>query len=103
MQINQNAFDAAWEAMGWDNQNPQATDAQERFVAAYDAAKSPTTHQPVGSSLAEGLNSIALFISNRDFFTRPNTPERRFVTEIRMMVETLFERATCGKPVHRNP
>jgi hypothetical protein len=24
--------------MGWDNQNPQATEGQERFVAAYEAA-----------------------------------------------------------------
>ena len=38
--IDRKAFDAAWETMGWDNQNPQATEAQERFVvAAYEAAK----------------------------------------------------------------
>ena len=42
MQINQNAFDAAWEAMGWDNQNPQATDDQERFLPP----TMPPSHRP---------------------------------------------------------
>lgn len=37
--IDRRAFDAAWMAVGWDNQNPHATEGQERFIAAYEAAK----------------------------------------------------------------
>lgn len=38
-QVDEKAFHAAWETVGWDTQNPHAESGQRRFIAAYEAAK----------------------------------------------------------------
>lgn len=40
MSIDEKAFHAAWEAVGWDTQNPHAETGQRRFIAAYEASRS---------------------------------------------------------------
>jgi hypothetical protein len=44
--IDEKAFHAAWEAVGWDTQNPHAELGQRRFIAAYEANRSARTITP---------------------------------------------------------
>ena len=39
MSIDEKAFHAAWEIVGWDTQNPHAEDGQRKFIRAYEAIK----------------------------------------------------------------